>query len=41
VNVDEETNRISALQNKYAAASQLLSTINAMFSSLVTAMQSS
>lgn len=40
VNIDEETARISALQNKYAAASQLLSTVNAMFSSLVSAMQS-
>jgi flagellar hook-associated protein 1 FlgK len=40
VNIDEETARVSALQNKYAAASQLLSTVNAMFSSLLTAMQS-
>jgi flagellar hook-associated protein 1 FlgK len=40
VNVDEESNRISSLQNKYAAASQLLATINSMFSSLLTAMHS-
>ncbi|WP_315806330.1 MULTISPECIES: flagellar hook-associated protein FlgK [unclassified Bradyrhizobium] len=40
VNIDEETARISALQNKYAAASQLISAVNSMFSSLITAMQS-
>lgn len=40
VNIDEESARISALQNKYAAASQLLSTVNSMFSSLISAMQS-
>jgi flagellar hook-associated protein 1 len=40
VNIDEETGRLSSLQNKYAAASQLISVINSMFSSLVTAMQS-
>ncbi|CCE05270.1 putative flagellar hook-associated protein 1 (HAP1, FlgK protein) [Bradyrhizobium sp. STM 3843] len=40
VNIDEETARVSSLQNKYAAASQLLSAVNTMFSSLITAMQS-
>jgi flagellar hook-associated protein 1 FlgK len=39
VNVDEETNRSAALQNQYAAVSQLISTINTMFSSLIAAMQ--
>ena len=41
VNLDEESARLSALQNKYAAASQLLSAVNSMFSSLMSAMQSS
>ncbi|CCD97056.1 putative flagellar hook-associated protein 1 (HAP1, FlgK protein) [Bradyrhizobium sp. ORS 375] len=40
VNIDEETARLSSLQNKYAAASQLISVINSMFSSLLTAVQS-
>ncbi|CCD85278.1 putative flagellar hook-associated protein 1 (HAP1, FlgK protein) [Bradyrhizobium sp. ORS 285] len=40
VNIDEETARVSALQNKYAAASQLISVVNSMFSSLLTAVQS-
>jgi flagellar hook-associated protein 1 FlgK len=40
VNVDEETNRISSLQNKYAAASELIQVINTMFNSLITAIQS-
>jgi flagellar hook-associated protein 1 FlgK len=40
VNIDEETAHISSLQNKYAAASQLISVVNSMFSSLITAMQS-
>lgn len=40
VNIDEETAHISALQNKYAAASQLISAVNNMFASLITAMQS-
>jgi flagellar hook-associated protein 1 len=40
VNVDEETNRVTALQNKYAAASQLIQAVNTMFNSLLTAMQS-
>jgi flagellar hook-associated protein 1 FlgK len=40
VNLDEESARMSALQNKYAATSQLIQVINTMFSSLITAMQS-
>ncbi len=40
VNVDEETNRVAALQNKYAAASQLIQAVNTMFNSLLTAVQS-
>lgn len=40
VNIDEETQRVSSLQNKYAAASQLISVINSMFSSLISAVQS-
>lgn len=40
VNIDEETARVSQLQNKYAAASQLISAVNSMFSSLLTAVQS-
>ncbi|MCL8489152.1 MULTISPECIES: flagellar hook-associated protein FlgK [Bradyrhizobium] len=40
VNIDEETARVSSLQNKYAAASQLISVVNSMFSSLLTAVQS-
>jgi len=40
VNIDEETARLSALQNKYAAASQLISVVNTMFSSLLSAVQS-
>jgi flagellar hook-associated protein 1 len=40
VNIDEETARLSSLQNKYSAASELIQVINTMFSSLVTAMQS-
>jgi flagellar hook-associated protein 1 FlgK len=39
VNVDEETNRVAALQNKYAAASQLIQAVNTMFNALLTAMQ--
>ncbi|MGJ5202751.1 flagellar hook-associated protein FlgK [Bradyrhizobium sp. HKCCYLR20261] len=41
VNIDEETARLSALQNKYAAASQVISVVNSMFSSLLSAVQSS
>ena len=40
VNLDEETARLSSLQNKYAAASQLIQVINTMFSALVSAVQS-
>ncbi len=40
VNLDEETNTISTLQNQYSAASQLIKAINDMFSSLMTAIQS-
>ncbi|WP_024506569.1 flagellar hook-associated protein FlgK [Bradyrhizobium sp. ARR65] len=39
VNIDEETARLSALQNKYSAASELIQTINSMFSSLISAIQ--
>jgi flagellar hook-associated protein 1 len=39
VNVDEENNRVAALQNKYAATSQLIQAVNTMFNSLLTAMQ--
>ncbi|HEY8337911.1 MAG TPA: flagellar hook-associated protein FlgK [Tardiphaga sp.] len=40
VNLDEETAKISTLQNQYTAASQLIQSINAMFSALMTAVQS-
>jgi flagellar hook-associated protein 1 FlgK len=40
VNLDEETARISTLQNQYTAASQLIQAINEMFSSLLSAVQS-
>ncbi|ABD05479.1 Flagellar hook-associated protein [Rhodopseudomonas palustris HaA2] len=40
VNLDEETAKISSLQNQYTAASQLIQVINEMFSSLMTAVQS-
>jgi flagellar hook-associated protein 1 len=40
VNLDEETAKISTLQNQYTAASQLMQVINEMFSSLMTAVQS-
>jgi flagellar hook-associated protein 1 FlgK len=40
VNLDEETARISTLQNQYSAASQLIQAINEMFSSLLSAVQS-
>ena len=39
VNLDEESARLSSLQNKYTAASELIQIINTMFSSLVTAVQ--
>ncbi|MGY3691552.1 flagellar hook-associated protein 1 FlgK [Bradyrhizobium sp. USDA 3240] len=38
VNIDQESANLSALQNKYAAASQIITTINSMFSALMTAM---
>jgi flagellar hook-associated protein 1 FlgK len=41
VNIDEETANLSSLQNKYSAASELLQVINAMFTSLITAVQAS
>ncbi|MBB5049137.1 flagellar hook-associated protein 1 FlgK [Rhodopseudomonas rhenobacensis] len=40
VNLDEETARLSTLQNQYSAASQLIQAINEMFSSLLDAVQS-
>ncbi|SDD46187.1 flagellar hook-associated protein 1 FlgK [Bradyrhizobium brasilense] len=41
VNIDEESANLSALQNKYAAASQIITAINAMFLALMTAMSAS
>ncbi|QOZ37892.1 flagellar hook-associated protein FlgK [Bradyrhizobium sp. CCBAU 53421] len=38
VNLDQESANLSSLQNKYAAASQIITAINAMFSALMTAM---
>jgi flagellar hook-associated protein 1 FlgK len=40
VNLDEETARLSSLQNEYSAAAELLQVINQMFTSLITAVQS-
>ena len=40
VNLDEETAKLSTLQNQYAAASQLISAINEMFNALISAVQS-
>jgi flagellar hook-associated protein 1 len=40
VNLDEESARLSSLQNEYSAASELISAINSMFSALITAIQS-
>jgi flagellar hook-associated protein 1 FlgK len=40
VNLDEETAKISTLQNQYSAASQLIQAINEMFASLLSAVQS-
>jgi len=40
VNLDQETARLSTLQNQYSAAAELLQVINQMFTSLITAMQS-
>jgi flagellar hook-associated protein 1 FlgK len=39
VNLDEETARLSELENMYATATQIFSTINAMFESLMDAVQ--
>ncbi len=39
VNLDEESARISALQNKYSAASELIQVVNTMFTSLINAIQ--
>ena len=39
VNLDEESSRLSSLQNKYTAASELIQIINTMFTALATAMQ--
>jgi flagellar hook-associated protein 1 len=39
VNIDEESARLSTLQNEYSAASELISVIESMFTSLITAMQ--
>jgi Flagellar hook-associated protein len=35
VNIDEETARLSQLQNEYAAAAQLVQILNSMFESLL------
>jgi flagellar hook-associated protein 1 len=40
VNLDEERARISALQNKYSSASELIQVVNSMFNSLISAIQS-
>lgn len=39
VNLDQESSRLSSLQNEYTAASELIQVINTMFTSLMTAMQ--
>jgi flagellar hook-associated protein 1 FlgK len=39
VNLDQESARLSSLQNEYSAASELISAIDQMFSSLITAIQ--
>ena len=41
VNLDEETARLSTLQNQYSAVSELIKTINSMFSDLLDAVKSS
>lgn len=41
VNIDEETARVTQLENEYAAASQLLQALNSMFDSLLQSVQSS
>lgn len=40
VNLDEETARLSELENMYSSATQILSIVNAMFESLMEAVQS-
>jgi len=39
VNLDQETARLSSLQNQYTASAELLQVLNQMFSSLMTAVQ--
>jgi flagellar hook-associated protein 1 len=39
VNLDQESARLSSLQNEYSAAAELITAIEQMFSSLITAMQ--
>ncbi|WP_096704955.1 flagellar basal body rod C-terminal domain-containing protein [Magnetospirillum sp. 15-1] len=39
VNIDEETARISELENAYAASAQVLSTVKDMFDSLLEAVR--
>ncbi len=39
VNLDEETARLSSLQNEYTAAAELLQVVNQMFSALMSAVQ--
>jgi len=41
VNLDEENARLSSLQNKYSAASELIQVIDTMFNALMTAVQAS
>jgi flagellar hook-associated protein 1 FlgK len=40
VNLDEETARLSTLQNQYSAASELIQMVNTMFTDLMTAVKS-
>jgi flagellar hook-associated protein 1 len=40
VNIDQETARLSTLQNQYSAASELIQMINTMFTDLMTAVKS-
>lgn len=39
VNVDQQTAQLSTLQNLYAASARVITTVNAMFSSLISAIQ--
>jgi flagellar hook-associated protein 1 FlgK len=39
VNLDQETARLSSLQNQYTASAELIQVLNQMFSSLMTAVQ--